>query len=161
MIKWFIKTTVLFIVIAMNQLLFSQTVTIVENTPVSFTVVYDPVLQEITPSYENVMGDIQISTDGGGNKVYGKTWYVTVSKSITGWDSNLTLEVRRDPTNRKVSNGTSYVVVPDGPAASYFFESNNKSFVDNLGLQHCVSNIDATISPNTYTTTVNYTIVDL
>ncbi|MBN1552127.1 hypothetical protein JW979_11680 [bacterium] len=140
----------------------SQMVTITESVPVYFTTIVPAIPgNPPTQSYENIMGDIEIEADGGGKWVYDKDWYVTVSKSTLNWDSNLLLDVLRDPSNKKVLNGDTYVQIPDEPSAVYFFESNNGFKISNLRLQHRVRLNGVGPDAGSYSTTVTYTIVDM
>lgn len=141
---------------------FSQSLTINENVPIAFGVI-PPTIPGEPPveSYENVMGDITITPDGGKAWEFGDSWYVTVSKSDITWDSNMLVDVKRAP-NAKLIGGTTYIQIPDSPTASYFFETTtNTKKVQNLDLQHRVRTVGATPSAGNYTATIIYTIVDM
>ena len=126
---------------------------------VSFSVTA-PVIPGDAPAtvYENIMGNVELNMDGGNNGSSGRRWQVTVSKSTTHWNTNLQLDVRRDPTRTNVVDGDSYVTIPDAPTSIYFFRSNNTRRVNNLDLQHRFTLNGIDILAGTYTTTVTYTI---
>ena len=115
---------------------------------------------DIVNVYENDMGDYRIKILGG---TYKRTWHVEVTKTTDSWDSNFVLEVKRDPSDTRVTGGDSYLTVPDEPTADIFFWSNNKRDIKrpNLKIQYKVSGVTASsATPGTYTTTITYTLVD-
>ena len=87
------------------------------------------------------------------------TWDVDVKKTDSNWHASFTLNVRRTSDGSgagSISGGTSYHEITD--TDSTFFSGNkNRS---NIDLQLQLTGAPVQITPDTYTTTVSYTITE-
>jgi len=139
----------------------AQNIVIRENVPFDKTAEFSGIAgDDIVNVYENDMGDYEIRIIGG---KYGTTWHVEMTKTTDSWDSNFVVEVKKDPTDNRVTGGDTYLTVPDEPAADIFFSSTNTKNIQipNLKIQYRVSGVTASsTTPGTYTTTITYTLVD-
>ena len=101
------------------------------------------------------------ASDVGVMDISGTTsdWDVDVKKSDTNWHASFTLNVRRTTDGSgagSISGGTSYQEITD--TDSTFFSGNkNRS---NIDLQLQLTGASVQITPDTYTTTVSYTITE-
>ena len=115
---------------------------------------------DLIDTYESA-SDVKISRAGGREEKDWRNWRVDVKKTHTNWHSNFLLEVIRtsDGTGRGTISGgnTSYQEVTDA----------YKSFFSGLGDRRGVhvrlelSGVSVQVPPDTYTTTVYYTVVEL
>lgn len=134
----------------------AQTITLDQKVP------FDKVAQhsglagdDIVNTYENVLGDIELTIKG---ELYDKTWKVDIHRVDGHWNSNFVLEARA--VHNSIIGGDTYQVV--NSAAQEFFRSNNKKIVNNVQLQHRVSGVSAAVVvAGSYDTTIFYTLVDL
>ena len=112
---------------------------------------------DLTASYESATDQVLITISGtaGG----GDAWRVDVRKVDTNWHSDLILYVRRTGagTGGSVSGGTDYLQVTGSDQA--FFSGSDD--VSGIPIQLKVSGMSIQVAPDTYTTTVYYTVVDI
>lgn len=111
---------------------------------------------DLNSTYES--GSSQVSIDISGTAGGGDDWRVDVKKVDTIWHGNLTLWVKRTSagTGGSVSGGTFYQ--PVGGTDSSFF--NGSDDVSGIEVQLQLTGVSVSVPPNTYTTTVTYTVVD-
>ncbi len=139
----------------------AQNIRVRENTSFDVTAQYSGIPgDDIVNVYENTMGDYELNINGGR---YKQAWHVEMTKTTDSWDSDFVLEVKRDPSDNRVTGGDAYLTVPDeSTTAEIFFRSNNKKDIrkPNLKIQYRVSGVTASnTTPGTYTTTITYTLV--
>ena len=109
---------------------------------------------DLIGTYESSANEVRIRITASAN------WQVDVRKSDTTWHANFQLYVRRtsDGTGKgSVSGGTTYQEVTTTDQ-SFFTGDQNRNNVD---VQLRLTGVSVQIPPNTYTTTVNYTITDI
>ena len=110
---------------------------------------------DLIATYESNSDQIVLDIDvGGGN------FRVDVSKINTNWHSDFQLYVRRtsDGTGGgKISGGTSYQEVTDTYQSFFTFKKDRTG----INLQLKLSGTSVQVAPDTYTTTVCYTIVKI
>jgi len=110
---------------------------------------------DLIDTYESASDEvhIDISVWGRGSR----SWRVDVRKSDSSWHGNYHLYVRRTSNGSgwgSISGGTSYQEVTDTDQS--FFSGNwGRS---NIHIQLRLSGVSVQIPPNTYTTTVIYTV---
>jgi hypothetical protein len=86
-------------------------------------------------------------------------WRVSVSRSDTTWDDHLTLAVRRTGDGvglEPPTGGLDYL--PVGPMDTPFFSGDGPSL--DVPLQLRLGGVSVTVPPNTYSTTLTFTVVD-
>ncbi len=87
-------------------------------------------------------------------------WRIDVSRLDSVWPSSVALQVRRNSDGSgsgSISGGTSYVAT--GASATTFFSgSGNRS---SIGLQLEITGLSTAVTPDAYSTTLIYTVVDL
>ena len=110
---------------------------------------------DLIDTYESASDavSIDISQTGG-------DWRVDVKKVDTNWHSNFQLSVRRTSSGTgsgTISGGTSYQEVTDTDQS--FF--NGTKSRDGINVQLKLSGVSVQIPPDTYSTTVYYTVVDI
>ncbi len=112
---------------------------------------------DLVSSYENIDGDLSIDILGFTEQCMNAR--VDVSKSDTNWHANFQLLVKRtsngDNPQGWVSGGTTYQEITDTDQ-EFFTLSGNRS---NITIQLRLNNVSVQIPPDTYTTTINYTVV--
>jgi hypothetical protein len=111
---------------------------------------------DLVSSYENTAGAILIELTG----LLGQqnNYRVDVSKSDTNWHGNFRLFVKRtgDGTgNGTITGGTTYQEITN--TDQQFWTGVNGRH--NVPIQLKLDNVSVQIPPDTYTTTVNYTVV--
>jgi hypothetical protein len=87
-------------------------------------------------------------------------WRVDVRRIDTIWHANLTLEIRRTGTGSgtgTVSGGTTYLTITTTNQA-FVTGSGNRS---GIPLQEQLGGVSVSIPAQTYTTTIQYTVVDI
>lgn len=87
-------------------------------------------------------------------------WRVDVRKSDANWHADFQLSVRRTSSgtgNGTISGGTSYQEVTDTDQ-SFFNGTKNR---DGINVQLKLSGVSIQIPPDTYTTTVYYTVIEI
>lgn len=106
-------------------------------------------------TYESNWDQIVLDIDVGRGK-----FRVDVSKINTYWHSDFQLRVRRtsDGTgDGKISGGTSYQEITDTYQSFFTFKKDRTG----IELQLELSGVSVQVAPDTYTTTVYYTIVKI
>jgi len=111
---------------------------------------------DLNPTYESPSDQVLVditNTMGGGD-----SWRVDVHKSDVVWNSDITVYAHRtsNGTGGSVSGGTSYLQITVSDQT--FFTGTDD--VADIGLQYKIDGISIDINPNTYTTTIVYTVVD-
>lgn len=137
-----------------------QSISATVKVPFSVTATFSGIPgDDLDNPYENIMGDTELDISGGS---FGKTWRVDISKSISPTpDPNFYVEVMADGSNSKITGGGVYVEAPDDPSRNVFIYSNNSKNVNNLDLQHRVSQVRAVnVLQETYDITIYYTLWD-
>jgi hypothetical protein len=113
---------------------------------------------DLFDTYESVLDEVLITNiDQGPGSV---NWRVDVSKLDINWHSNFQLYVRRSSDGNgsgTISGGTSYQEVTDTDQ-SFFNGSGNRI---NIGIQLRLSGVSVQVPPDTYTTAVYYTIIQI
>ena len=108
---------------------------------------------DLIDTYESASDQVDIDINIGGSG----QWQVDVRKTDTNWHSNFQLSVVRTADGQgtgNISGGTSYQEVTD--TDQIFFEgSKNRT---NIGAQLKLSGVSVQIPPDTYTTTIYYTV---
>jgi len=112
---------------------------------------------DLINTYESIADAVSISiseTSGASDN-----WRVDVKKVDTNWDSSFYLYVKRtsDGTGGSVSGGTAYQEITDVDE-SFFSGSDDVSGID---IQLKLSGVSVQIPPDSYMTTVYYTVVDI
>lgn len=112
---------------------------------------------DLIDTYESAADAVSISiseTTGASDN-----WRVDVKKVDTDWESSFHLYVKRTSqgTGGSVSGGTAYQEITDADQ-SFFNGSDDVSGID---IQLKLSGVSVQIPPDTYTTTVYYTVVDI
>lgn len=90
----------------------------------------------------------------------GGAWRVDVRRADTTWDTDLTLSVRRtgDGTGGgTIGAGTTYQAIAE-TNAEFFSGSGDRS---NVALQFNLTGMSLQVPPDTYVTTITYTVVDI
>lgn len=112
---------------------------------------------DLVSSYESPSTAVTIDITGTtGN---GDNWRVDVSKTDATWDGSLLLDVKRTTSGTgtgSISGGTSYQEV-SGTDQSFFSGSGDRT---DLKIQLQLRGMSVQVSPDTYSTTVFYTVVD-
>lgn len=110
---------------------------------------------DLIGTYQSNSDQIVLDIDvGKGN------FRVDVSKINTNWHSDFQLYVRRtsDGTGSgKISGGTSYQEVTDTYQSFFTFKKDRTG----INLQLKLSGVSVQVAPDTYTTTVYYTVVKI
>jgi len=110
---------------------------------------------DLIDTYESNSDQIVLDIDvGRGN------FRVDVSKINTNWHSDFQLYVRRtsDGTGSgEISGGTSYQEVTDTYQSLFTFKKDRTG----INLQLKLSGVSVQVAPDTYTTTVYYTVVKI
>lgn len=112
---------------------------------------------DLESNYESASDEItvHITTEGSGQQ----QWRVDVHKEDTNWDNDLVLYVKRNSDGAgggNISGGGAYQEVT---ASDVLFFSGNQSRAA-INVQLRLEGVSIQIPPDTYTTTVYYTIVD-
>ena len=112
---------------------------------------------DLNPTYTSANNAtlIDIKVTGGDNN-----WRVDVSKTDGTWDSNFRLYVLRTGAGSgggSISGGTSYIEVT-AITTAFFNGSKTRS---NVPVQYQLQGMSLNVSPNTYNTSVTYTVVPL
>ena len=113
---------------------------------------------DLVPSKESSAG--QATLDISATASSEDQWRVDVSRSDSVWPSGLDLDVRRSSNGSgagSISGGTSYLSIGSSPA-TFFSGSGDRT---SIGLQLRLTGLSVSIGPDTYSTTVTYTVVDL
>lgn len=109
---------------------------------------------DLISTYESATDAVSIDvTETSGN------WAVDVKKIDTHWHSNLHLHIKRtsDGTGSgSISGGGAYQEVTDTDQ-SFFNGSGDRS---NVNIQLKLTGVSVQVTPDTYTTTVYYTVYD-
>ena len=111
---------------------------------------------DLIDTYESASDQVEIGITEAG----GKNWRVDVRKSDANWHSNFQLSVRRTSSGTgpgTISGGTSYQEVTDTDQS--FF--NGKKNREGINVQLKLSGVSVQIPPDTYSTTVYYTVVEI
>ena len=98
---------------------------------------------ELSGSYESGTAATALDITATGN------WKVTVDRDPWTNSGACTLEVKR--------SGGDYVEIPSGSSADFLIGSNDTSGID---CQYKLSGVSTAVSPNRYSTTVTYTVID-
>lgn len=108
---------------------------------------------DLQSTYTSISGQISIDISGASGD-----WRVDIRKVDTNWNDNLHTYVRRtsDGSGGSVSGGTSYKSVTD-INTSFFSGSGN---VTAINVQLEMRNASIQITPSSYSTVLNYTVVD-
>jgi len=109
-------------------------------------------------SYESDSNAVSINISGATSDT--DKWRVDVSKIDTYWPSNFTLYIKRTSDgvgSGSISGGTSYQGITGGDQ-SFFSGSGTRS---GITAQLKLSGMSLQIPPDTYTTTIYYTVVDI
>ena len=113
---------------------------------------------KLRSDYESVSDAVSINISGATSD--GDRWQVDVSKSDTHWSSSFILYIKRTSDgvgSGSVSGGTSYQGITEGNQ-SFFSGSGNRN---GITAQLKLSGMSLQIPPDTYTTTIYYTVVDI
>ncbi len=108
---------------------------------------------DLTGSYESSPSATVIDITALGN------YRVDVRRSDTNWSTSFTLYVKRTSDGAgsgTISGGTSYIAVPTTDT-EFFSGSLDRT---NIDVQYQLSGMSVSISPDTYSTTLTFTIVD-
>jgi hypothetical protein len=108
-------------------------------------------------TYENIADAVSISISGTTGA--SDTWRVDVKKVDTDWYGSFHLYVQRtsEGTGGSVSGGAAYQEITDMNQS--FFDGSDD--VSGIGIQLKLSGVSVQIPPDTYATTVYYTVVDI
>jgi len=111
---------------------------------------------DLQDSYESAADAASLSISGTGG--VGDTWRIDVKKVDANWHGNFVLSVRRTSagTGGSVSGGDAYQQVTD--TDNSFFSGSED--VSGINVQLKLSGVSIQVPPDTYTTTVYYTVVD-
>jgi hypothetical protein len=112
---------------------------------------------DLVDTYESAADAVSISISGTTGA--SDNWRVDVKKVDTDWDSSFYLYVKRTSggTGGSVSGGTDYQEITDVDQS--FFDGSDD--VSGIGIQLKLSGVSVQIPPDTYSTTVYYTVVDI
>ena len=112
---------------------------------------------DLIDTYESIADAVSISISGTTGA--SDNWRVDVKKLDTNWDSSFHLYVKRtsNGTGGSVSGGTAYQELTDVDE-SFFSGSDDVSGID---IQLKLSGVSVQIPPDSYMTTVYYTVVDI
>jgi len=112
---------------------------------------------DLIDTYESIADAISISISGTTGA--SDNWRVDVKKVDTDWHSSFYLYVKRTSggTGGSVSGGTAYQEITDVDQS--FFDGSDD--VSGINIQLKLSGVSVQIPPDTYTTTVYYTVVDI
>jgi hypothetical protein len=94
-------------------------------------------------TYESGAGATALDITAAGN------WRVTVDRDSWTNSGTCSLEVKRA--------GGDYVEIPAGSSADFMTGANDTSGID---CQYRLSGMSTSVAPNTYSTTVTYTVID-
>jgi hypothetical protein len=107
--------------------------------------------QDPIPSAANqILCDIQPGS-------YGRTWVVYVRKQDSFWDSSLKLDIKRQ-SYPNISGGLNYFEISD--TNQEFFYSTQRKKCSGIQFQFQLRGASVSLTPNTYTTTIVYTLID-
>ena len=112
---------------------------------------------DLIDTYESIADAVSISISGTAGA--SDNWRVDVKKVDTDWYGSFYLYVKRTSggTGGSVSGGAAYQEITD--ADESFFDGSDD--VSGIGIQLKLSGVSVQIPPDTYTTTVYYTVVDI
>lgn len=112
---------------------------------------------DLIDTYESIADAVSISISGTTGA--SDNWRVDVKKVDTNWDSSFYLYVKRtsDGTGGSVSGGTAYQEITNVDQ-SFFSGSDD---VSGINIQLKLSGVSVQIPPDSYMTTVYYTVVDI
>jgi len=112
---------------------------------------------DLKSDYESAADAVSISISGTTGA--SDNWRVDVEKIDTNWPNSLNLYIKRtsDGTGGSVSGGTSYQQITD-VNQTFFSGSGDVSWIN---VQLKLNGVSIQISPDNYTTTVYYTVVDI
>lgn len=111
---------------------------------------------DLIDTYESASDQVYVRIVAVGDRY----WRVDVKRIDNNWHADFQLSVRRtsDGTgDGSISGGTSYLAVTDTDQ-SFFNGYMGRNMID---IQLELSGVSIQIPPDTYTTTVNYTVVEI
>lgn len=109
---------------------------------------------DLIDTYTSAVDEVMITVNGGQQN---RTWAVHIHRQDSNWNSSLHLDAQA-VHNRIIDGGRQEITTTD----EYFFQSDNRQNVNNIEVQYWLWGVSvATLPPDTYTTTVYYTFVDL
>ena len=109
---------------------------------------------DLTGTYESAANatSLDITNSSG----VGDKWRVDMQRSDSIWHANFTLYIKRVATPPRVSGGTTYTEIRTTSDAFI----DGKGNISGLTCQYQLTGMSVSIPPNTYSTTVTFTIVD-
>lgn len=113
---------------------------------------------DLRSSYESA-GDAALLTIVGTQNKH-DVWQVDIRRTDTTWPSDLTLSVRRTGAgtgNGGISGGAAYQEI--GTTDTEFFSGTGDR--SGIPLQFKLEGMSLQVPPNTYSTTITYTVVDI
>lgn len=108
---------------------------------------------DLTGTYQSTTNATVISVM---NTPGGNTWRVDMQRIDSTWHGNFTLYIKKNTTAGKLSGGNTYTEIRT--TADTFF--NGKGPFPTINCQYRLAGMSVNVPPNTYTTTVTFTIVD-
>ena len=109
---------------------------------------------DLTGTYESSTNATVLDITNAANQ--GDRWRVDMQRSDSTWHANFTLYIKRITTNQKLNGGLSYTEIRT--STDTFFDG--KGNYSGINCQYQLTGMSMAIPPNTYTTTVTFTIVD-
>ena len=113
---------------------------------------------DLVDTYTSTSNAVQVDITGTAGST--DSWRVDVRKSDSNWHSDFRLRVRRtsDGTGSgSISGGDSFITVTNSDKV-FFSGSGDRTGID---VQLRLRYVSIQIPPDTYTTTVHYTVVDI
>ncbi|MBW8001593.1 MAG: hypothetical protein FVQ80_06175 [Planctomycetes bacterium] len=115
---------------------------------------------DLVATYENTAGAILINSASPSGGTPPNTYRIDVKKVDTTWDATFELSVKRTGDGSgagSVSGGTTYQQITDTDAQ--FFTGDLDRII--IPLQFQLAAVSVSISPDSYSTTVTFTIIDI
>lgn len=111
----------------------------------------------LTDTYESVTTATLLTISNTIDK--NDNWRVDVKRTDSTWHGNFTLSVKRTTNGvgpGSVSGGLSYIAIQTTDS-QFFSGAGNKN---NINLQYQLTGMSVSVAPQTYSTTITYTVVD-
>jgi len=108
---------------------------------------------DLISSYESLVDAVDIDITGAGNQA----WQVDIRRVDANWPPAFILEARRTSSHPDVYGGTAYQQVTTFDQL-FFYTNVRSNNARNIKIQYRLSGVSVQVPPDTYATTVYYTV---
>jgi hypothetical protein len=115
---------------------------------------------DLIDTYESNTNQVYVSVTKSGGLFSNWYWRVDITKSDGNWHSDFYLDVRRSSNGigfGSINGLTSYQEILDS-SPPYFTGNRNRYLI---GMQYRLRGVSVQVPPDTYTTTVIYTVTEI